>query len=62
MKQKTEEEIKLKSRELALLFQMDSDDDLNVMWGDSGIIYFCIDKKDLENKAFSNTKFTLQCY
>ena len=57
-----DEKIKLKSRELALLFQMDSDDDLNLMWGDSGIIYFCIDKKDLETKAFSNTKFTLQCY
>ena len=57
-----DENIKLRSRELVLLFQMDSDDDLNVMWGDSGIIYFCIDKEDLENKAFSNTKFTLQCY
>jgi uncharacterized protein YwqG len=54
--------IKLRSKELVLLFQMDSDDDLNVMWGDSGKIYFCIDKKDLENKVFSKTKFTLQCY
>ncbi len=35
-----DEKIKLKSRELTLLFQMDSDDDLNVMWGDSGIIFF----------------------
>ena len=57
-----DENIKLRSRELVLLFQMDSDEDLNVMWGDLGIIYFCIDKEDLENKAFSNTKFTLQCY
>ena len=57
-----DENIKLRSKELVLLFQMDSDDDLEVMWGDSGIIYFCIDKKDSETKVFSNTKFTLQCY
>ncbi|MGE6257081.1 YwqG family protein [Heyndrickxia sporothermodurans] len=50
------------SNQMVLLFQMDSDDDLNVMWGDAGIIYFCINKEDLKNQKFAQTKFILQCY
>ena len=55
-------EIKQKRNEMVLLFQMDSDDDLDVMWGDVGILYFCIDKHDLQNEQFDKAKFTLQCY
>lgn len=55
-------ELGKESKEMVLLFQMDSDDDLEVMWGDSGILYFCIDQHDLHNKQFEQTKFTLQCY
>lgn len=55
-------EIKQKRNEMVLLFQMDSDDELGVMWGDVGILYFCIDKHDLHDKQFDQTKFTLQCY
>ena len=55
-------EIQKESKEMILLFQMDSDDDLDVMWGDSGILYFCINQSDLQNKQFDQTKFTLQCY
>ncbi|MBE1556690.1 YwqG family protein [Sporosarcina limicola] len=54
-------EIMDKSDEMVLLFQMDSDDDLEVMWGDCGMLYFCINKKDLAEKRFDRTKFTLQC-
>ena len=50
------------SNAMVLLFQMDSDDDLDVMWGDVGILYFCIDKHDLQDQQFNKTKFTLQCY
>lgn len=56
------DEVSSKSKEMVLLFQMDSDDDLEVMWGDSGILYFCIEKEDLKNKRFAQTKFILQCY
>lgn len=31
-------------------------------WGDVGILYFCIDKQDLQNEQFDKTEFTLQCY
>lgn len=55
-------EIRRQSNNLVLLFQMDSDDDLEVMWGDSGILYFCINENDLLNKKFDQTKFILQCY
>ena len=55
-------EIKQKRNDMVLLFQMDSDDDLDVMWGDAGMLYFCIDKIDLQNERFDQTKFTLQCY
>lgn len=55
-------EIKQKRNEMVLLFQMDSDDDIDVMWGDAGMLYFCIDKNDLQNERFDKTKFTLQCY
>ena len=55
-------EIDAKSKELVLLFQMDSDDELEVMWGDAGMLYFCIEKQDLFHKRFNKVKFTLQCY
>lgn len=56
------EEMNDKSANQVLLFQMDSDEKLNLMWGDSGMIYFCIDKFDLQHKRFENTNHILQCY
>ena len=44
-----------------LLFQMDSDDDLNLMWGDAGMIYFWIRKQDALAKRFEKTWLVLQC-
>lgn len=56
------EEVRSQSSNMVLLFQMDSDDDVEVMFGDSGMIYFCIDHEDLVNKRFDRTKFILQCF
>lgn len=50
-------EVNEASKQMVLLFQMDSDDDLNVMWGDAGIIYFCISQHDLQKQNFDKTKF-----
>jgi uncharacterized protein YwqG len=47
-----------------LLFQIDSDDSLNLMWGDVGIVYVCILKTSLSKKQFGGT-YTwteMQCY
>ncbi|WP_075619103.1 YwqG family protein [Paenisporosarcina indica] len=55
-------EMDSKRKKMTLLFQMDSDEDLDVMWGDVGMLYFCIYKTDLIKKQFDQVKFILQCY
>ncbi len=42
-----------------LLFQLDSDSDW--MWGDAGMIYFCIHEDDLKARRFDNVWLQLQC-
>lgn len=44
-----------------LLFQFDSDDELNIMWGDCGMIYFWVRSQDARQADFSNTWLILQC-
>lgn len=44
-----------------LLLQMDTDDDLEVMWGDAGLIYFWIREQDARRRAFDKAWFALQC-
>jgi uncharacterized protein YwqG len=44
-----------------LLFQMDSDDDLGVMWGDGGMLYFWIEEREVLKGNFSNAWLILQC-
>lgn len=44
-----------------LLFQMDSDDELGVMWGDSGIIYYWVEEHAARAGDFRNTWLILQC-
>jgi uncharacterized protein YwqG len=44
-----------------LLLQLDSDDNLDLMWGDSGMLYFWIRKQDLERHDFSNVWCEMQC-
>lgn len=44
-----------------LLFQFDSDDDLDVMWGDAGTIYYWIDESAARSGNFTNPWLILQC-
>jgi uncharacterized protein YwqG len=45
-----------------LLFQFDSDENIEMVWGDLGRIYFFIHEADLENKLFENVKISADCY
>lgn len=42
--------------EWKLLFQIDSDSNLDISWGDWGRIYFFIKQEDLKNRNFENVK------
>lgn len=44
-----------------LLLQIDSNEENEMMWGDSGRLYFWIKKEDLLNKTFDKSWFSLQC-
>jgi len=45
-----------------LLFQLDSEDAADMMWGDCGMLYFWIRKQDLAARALDKTWLVLQCY
>lgn len=45
-----------------LLFQLDTDDDLGVMWGDGGTLYFWVKETDARAGNFTNAWLVLQCY
>ena len=45
-----------------LLLQIDSDENLNTVWGDDGRIYYWIRDQDLKEGNFDNTWLLLQCY
>ncbi len=57
------EDIKEKSKEWTLLFEMGTIemDDMELMFGDCGHIYFWIRKSDLAEKNFDNVWLILQC-
>ncbi len=44
-----------------LLLQLDSDDDLGVMWGDSGTLYFWVPEASAREGKFEDTWLVLQC-
>jgi uncharacterized protein YwqG len=44
-----------------LLFQFDTDDELDNMWGDAGLIYFWVEERAARSGDFSNTWLVLQC-
>lgn len=44
-----------------LLFQFDSDDDLGVMWGDCGTLYFWVRAEEAAAGKFENVWVILQC-
>jgi len=44
-----------------LLLQLDTDDDVGMMWGDCGMLYFWIRKEDLAKGHFDKCWMILQC-
>ncbi|MBW5425366.1 DUF1963 domain-containing protein [Streptomyces sp. BG9H] len=48
-------------REWLLLAQFDSDDAADMMWGDTGCLYWLIRPKDLAELRFDRALFTWQC-
>ncbi len=56
-------DIEEKSKEWTLLFQMGTieTEDMELMFGDCGHIYFWIRKEDLKNRNFDNVWLVLQC-
>jgi len=45
-----------------LLFQLDTDDNAGMMWGDAGRLYFWIRQEDLNNRDFGKSWMVLQCF
>jgi len=50
------------AKDWRLLLQIDSDDDLGVMWGDAGILYFWIREQDARAGRFDQAWAVLQCH
>ncbi len=45
-----------------LLFQIDSDDNAQMMWGDGGMLYVWIRRQDLAARNFEKNWTILQCF
>lgn len=45
-----------------LLLQFDSDESVDVMWGDCGMLYYWVQSDDLKDSCFENVWMTSQCY
>ncbi|MDM5154540.1 YwqG family protein [Bacillus sp. DX1.1] len=59
--EEAEEYIGVPHHDMTLLFQIDSDQpNCNMMWGDLGMLYFCIANEDLKHRRFENTCCLLQ--
>lgn len=56
------EALKATAQEWRLLFQVESDEHAEMMWGDAGRLYYWIRQQDLRARDFSNTWLILQCY
>ncbi|MBO1626725.1 YwqG family protein [Bacillus arachidis] len=55
------ESVGIHDHDMTLLFQIDSDyTNCNMMWGDLGMLYFCIGNEDLKQRRFENTCCVLQ--
>src|SRR5688572_18157064 len=50
-----------KGEEYRLLFQMDTDDEAGIMWGDCGVANFFISEQDLASKNFSRVLYNWDC-
>jgi uncharacterized protein YwqG len=49
------------AKDWRLLLQFDSDDELGVMWGDLGMLYFWVQRQAASRGDFSNAWLVLQC-
>ena len=58
----TQEDPRYEMGEYELLFQLDSDQNINCQWGDMGVANFFIKKEDLIKKDFSEVLFNWDCY
>jgi len=54
-------ELESGAKDWLLLLQLDSDDDVDMMWGDGGRLYFWIREQDARSGDFSNVWMVLQC-
>lgn len=55
-------ELEKYAKDWRLLLQIDSDENVQMMWGDAGRLYFWIKEEDLRLKEFDKTWMVLQCY
>ena len=55
------QQLRAQENDWSLLLQMDTDDDLEIMWGDSGMLYFWVRERDARAGDFSNIWMVLQC-
>ena len=53
--------LEIGAKEWKLLFQFDSDDDLDIMWGDCGMVYFWVQEQKSKLSQFDNSWLILQC-
>jgi uncharacterized protein YwqG len=56
------EALRAGAAEWKLLLQLDSDRELDWMWGDMGKLYFLIRESDARNRDFTKAWCVLQCY
>jgi uncharacterized protein YwqG len=54
-------QLKSGAKDWKLLFQFDTDDELEVMWGDCGMIYFWVQENKAKKNQFDNSWLILQC-
>lgn len=57
----TQDDPRSPSDPMLLLFQLDSDEPMDLMWGDMGVGHFFIREKDLVARDFSKTSFNWDC-
>jgi uncharacterized protein YwqG len=55
-------ELEKGAKDWRLLFQVDSDDRTNMMWGDGGRLYFWVTEKMIKERRFGDGRMILQCY
>lgn len=57
----TEQDFEVAKSEWKLLFQFDSDEEVNAMWGDLGMLYFWVETEKAKVNDYSDTWLILQC-